>query len=165
MIDIRYIWILHYKKKIAETLPSLCYTAKSLISVSNFRFWHLAHISLSLSCIKDNHESITEDGKITFRNCSQSSVQKNSAGVQVSPVHWHCSNLISYSSNSGVEKYRSAVSGRTVTTVLPSPSFFASFRAAATLVPEDMPHMIPSLAASSFYTRMASSSVTIQISS
>lgn len=67
----------------------------------------------------------------------------------------------SYSSNSGVEKYRSAVSGRTVTTVLPSPSFLASWMAAATLVPLEMPHMRPSLDASSCAVRMASSSFTI----
>ena len=54
-----------------------------------------------------------------------------------------------YSSNSGVEKYRSAVSGRTVTTVFPSPNFLASLIAAATFVPEEIPHMIPSFEASS----------------
>ena len=55
----------------------------------------------------------------------------------------------SYSSNSGVEKYRSAVSGRTVTTVFPAPNFLASLIAAATFVPEEIPHMIPSFEASS----------------
>ena len=64
-----------------------------------------------------------------------------------------------------VEKYLSAVSGSTVTTVFPFPSFRASFRAAATLVPDEIPHMIPSLDASSWDVRIASSSVTIQISS
>ena len=49
-----------------------------------------------------------------------------------------------HSPKSGVEKYLSAVSGSTVTTVLPSPSCLASFNAAATLVPLDMPHMSPS---------------------
>ena len=39
-------------------------------------------------------------------------------------------------------KYRSAVSGRMVTTVFPGPSFLASFRAAATLVPLEMPHIM-----------------------
>ena len=38
-----------------------------------------------------------------------------------------------YSSNRGVEKYRSAVSGRMVTTVLPGPNFLAMAMAAATL--------------------------------
>ena len=52
-------------------------------------------------------------------------------------------------SKSGVEKYLSAVSGRTVTTVLPSPSSRASFFAAATLVPEEIPHIIPSSLAKS----------------
>ena len=47
-------------------------------------------------------------------------------------------------SNSGVVKYRSAVSGSTVTTVLPLPSFFARRMAAATLVPLEMPHIRPS---------------------
>ena len=55
-------------------------------------------------------------------------------------------------SNSGVEKYRSAVSGKTVTTRFPLPSFFASFIAAATFVPLLIPHMIPSFAAKSFDT-------------
>ncbi len=53
------------------------------------------------------------------------------------------------SSNSGVEKYRSAVSGRMVTTRLPGPSFLASWIAAATLVPEEIPHIKPSLRAKS----------------
>lgn len=52
-------------------------------------------------------------------------------------------------SNSGVEKYLSAVSGSTVTTVFPFPSFFASFIAAATFVPLDIPHIMPSLDAKS----------------
>ena len=54
-----------------------------------------------------------------------------------------------YYSNKGVEKYLSAVSGRTVTTVFPFPSFFARRSAAATLVPLDIPHIMPSLAARS----------------
>ena len=67
----------------------------------------------------------------------------------------------SYYPNSGVEKYRSAVSGRTVTTVFPFPSFWASFRAAATLVPLEMPHIRPSIRARFRAVSMASSSVTI----
>ena len=51
--------------------------------------------------------------------------------------------------NRGVEKYRSAVSGRTVTTVLPLPSFLARAMAAATLVPLEIPQRIPSLEARS----------------
>ena len=73
--------------------------------------------------------------------------------------------LYLHSSNSGVEKYLSAVSGSTVTTVFPSPSFFASFRAAATFVPDEIPHMIPSFAARSRDVWIAYSSVTMQISS
>ena len=60
-----------------------------------------------------------------------------------------CNIIIAYSSNSGVEKYLSAVSGSTVTTVLPGPSFLASCIAAATLVPLDIPHSIPSFDARS----------------
>ena len=52
--------------------------------------------------------------------------------------------LLSYQSKSGVEKYLSAVSGRIVTTVLPSPSFSAILSAAATFVPLEIPHIIPS---------------------
>ena len=68
-----------------------------------------------------------------------------------------------YQSKSGVEKYLSAVSGRTVTTVFPLPSLFASFIAAATFVPLLIPQSIPSLAARSFATDIASSSVMIHI--
>ena len=57
------------------------------------------------------------------------------------------------------------VSGNIVTTVFPSPSFFANLIAAATLVPLEIPHMIPSFAASSLDIRIASSSFTRQISS
>ena len=48
------------------------------------------------------------------------------------------------------EKYLSAVSGKTVTTVLPLPKIFARRFAAATFVPEEMPHIIPSSLAKSF---------------
>jgi len=64
--------------------------------------------------------------------------------------------------NRGVEKYRSAVSGRMVTTVLPFPSFSASFKAAATLVPLEIPHIIPSSAARRLEVERASSSVIMQ---
>ena len=70
-----------------------------------------------------------------------------------------------FQSNNGVEKYLSAVSGRTVTTVLPLPSFLASFLAAATFVPLLMPHIKPSIIAKSFEVWIASSSVIIHISS
>ena len=66
-------------------------------------------------------------------------------------------------SKSGVEKYLSAVSGKTVITRLPFPSFRASLIAAATLVPLEIPHMMPSFAASSFDVRRASSSDIMQI--
>jgi FMN phosphatase YigB (HAD superfamily) len=68
--------------------------------------------------------------------------------------------FVQSSSNRGVEKYRSAVSGSTVTTVLPGPSFFASFNAAATLVPEEMPTIRPSSFARRQAVSMASASVT-----
>ena len=67
-------------------------------------------------------------------------------------------------SNNGVEKYLSAVSGRTVTTVLPLPNFLASLIAAATFVPLLIPHKIPSLMAKSFEVFSASSSLIIQTS-
>ena len=44
------------------------------------------------------------------------------------------------------------------------PSFFASFTAAATLVPLEIPHIRPSLLARSFAVWIASSSVIMQIS-
>ena len=68
---------------------------------------------------------------------------------------------IAYSSKRGVEKYRSAVSGRMVTTVLPGPSFLARAMAAATLVPEEMPHIRPSSRARSRAVCRASSSETM----
>ena len=58
-------------------------------------------------------------------------------------------NRLKYQSwNSGVEKYLSAVSGRTVTTVFPLPIFIASLIAQATFVPEEIPHIMPSSRAS-----------------
>ena len=54
--------------------------------------------------------------------------------------------------------------GRTVTTLLPLPSFLASFIAAATFVPLEIPHIIPSFDARSFAVFIASSSLIIQIS-
>lgn len=69
--------------------------------------------------------------------------------------------IVIHHSKSGVEKYLSAVSGRIVTTVLPSPSFSASLSAAATFVPLEMPHIIPSFEARSLAVCIASSSVTI----
>ena len=61
-----------------------------------------------------------------------------------------------YSSKSGVEKYLSAVSGRIVTIRFPGPKSSAIRIAAATLVPEEIPHMIPSLEASSLDVSIAS---------
>ena len=67
--------------------------------------------------------------------------------------------------NNGVEKYRSAVSGNIVTTVLPFPSFLAKRRAAATLVPLEIPHRRPSFFASSLAVFSASSSEIMAMSS
>ena len=61
-----------------------------------------------------------------------------------------------HSSKSGVEKYLSAVSGRTVTTLFPGPKSSAIRIAAATLVPEEMPHIMPSLEASCLEVSIAS---------
>ena len=60
------------------------------------------------------------------------------------------------SSNRGVEKYLSAVSGRTVTTLFPGPKSSAIRIAAATFVPEEIPHIMPSLEASSLDVSIAS---------
>ena len=63
-----------------------------------------------------------------------------------------------------VLKYRSPVSGRTVTTVFPLPSSFASFRATETFVPLEMPQRMPSSAARRRVVSSASSSVTMRMS-
>lgn len=51
-----------------------------------------------------------------------------------------------------------------VTTLFPGPSLSANFKAADTLVPLDIPHIIPSLLAKSFDVWIASRSDIIQIS-
>ena len=69
------------------------------------------------------------------------------------------------SSNNWVLNYRSPVSGRMVTTVLPAPSSLAMRRATVTLDPLEIPQRIPSSCMSRRVVSMASSSVTMDTSS
>lgn len=95
-------------------------------------------------CNNPNGSSFGLPGQSLFHYHTERPVPRKSRSGKL--IFLHFSNY-SYSSNSGVEKYLSAVSGSTVTTVFPSPSFLASFSAAATFVPDEIPHIIPSLAA------------------
>ena len=90
-----------------------------------------------------------------------SDLQSRSLTLYPTELQAQLFNFLHYQSNKGVLKYLSAVSGRTVTTVLPLPSFLASLSAAATFVPLEIPHIMPSSRAKSFAVCNASSSVTI----
>ena len=68
--------------------------------------------------------------------------------------------------NKSVVKYRSPVLGRTMTICFPwFPGCLANSNAAQAAAPEDMPHKIPSEAASSLAVVNACSLVTVMISS
>lgn len=135
----------------SATFSSFKHNARLLYSI----FWANA----TVFCLTFQHFSHFFIKACLFAPSSAWLSKTDSAGYQ-HPQEQSVPAAHSYS-NSGVEKYLSAVSGRMVTTVLPFPSFFARLSAAATLVPLEIPHIKPSFAARSFAVCSASLSETI----